>query len=85
MPQITEVISAKGSTTYFSGKASPKEYPKSPINLNVSAHSGLSPLNDENEERHVKFDLEDNFDVQSEKYDNKDTKADDVAITMHPE
>ena len=43
------------------------------------------PLNNATEERHVKFDLEDDFDLQSETHKNEDTKADDVAITMHPE
>ena len=85
VPPITEVISAKVSTAYFGEKAPTKEYPKSPINVNFSAHSGLTPLNNASDERHVKFDLEDDFNVQSEAHENKDTKAEDVAITMHPE
>ena len=85
MPPITEVISAKDSTPYFGEKAPTKEYPKSPINVNFSAHSGLTPLNNASDERHVKFDLEDDFDVQSEAHENEDTKADAVSITMHPE
>ena len=65
MHPITEVISAKGSTTYFGEMAPTKEYPKSPVNINFSAHSGSSPLNNASDERHVKFDLEDEFNVQS--------------------
>ena len=88
VPPITEVISAKGSDTYFREKVLPKEYHKTPIHVNFSSPEGTSPYNNASDERHVKFKLEDDIDIAPDKHcsiPENDTKEDSVITSLHPE
>ena len=88
MPPITEVISAKGSDTYFREKVLPNEYHKSPMHVNFPRQEGTSAFNNASDERHVKFKLEDDIDIASDKdhsMPENDTKEDSVTISMQPE
>ena len=88
MPPITEVISAKGSDTYFREKVLPKEYHKTPMHLNFPSQEGTSTFYNASDERHVKFKLEDNIDIASDTHHSmpeNDTKEDSVTISMQPE
>ena len=66
----------------------PSKYQKSSIDVDTPIKVLSSPYNNASDERHVKFDLADDFDLKSEMDESvmtKNTKADDVTITMQPE
>ena len=85
VPPITEVISAKGSDTYFREKVLPKENYKTPMHANFPSQEGTSTFYSASDERHVKFKLEDDMDIASDKHrsmQENDTKEDSLTISM---
>ena len=58
------------------------------MQVNFPSQEGTSPFNNASDERHVKFKLEDDFDIASDKHHSmpeNDTKEDSVTTSMQPE
>ena len=84
VPTITEVISAKGTLTDFHPKINQVDQEiKNPQNFDGSlAHI----TNNANDERHVKFNLEDDLRSESETDSKQNsTRSHDTTITMQCE